>query len=667
MNCLNRLITLVVFTVWLPAIQASAAGPIADGVQEGDLFVGAASYYNSFDQPSGPRGIFRVRDGVSTPFSMGPASSSNPDFFYAPEDVIVDAQGRVVWLAELGSGSPNNHIGLFRATGIGATPEKLAIFRVGSHALNPGYPNPFPDLQVSSAIGLHLASHRRVEIDDNVDDGQPRVVTEEAYVLGLNHATGDSTVSYGAITGVWDTGLPDPIYSDRWSPNDMISHAGAIYSIDENGLRRASTPLRLEASGSIDLGPIGHLEFNVGLRLFGGNHDVRSIVIDDTRIPNVPSGVPPEYPNPPNHDQPWEGAWVPLSGLEGLTYDRQLGLVIRSTHASDGPYLTRISDKLLNDDPRDDLEAYFWRRATGGGWEAVPSLELTRMFAIDEPIPGSSNGRPHNIVSYSRGGLVGVGNSDSIVNVTEGGINVLATGLVDPQSVGTYPTYASPATGLSVIIRVDSSDDVIVTSPDGRRLGVDPVTGLLVNDFGETGFDSGPGEPRFFGIRDSAPGEWKIETTGITDGPFAINVYGIDLDKTLGTRSRWSGKLSPGSRATALFRLDSTADVQVFPPGDLNKNGVVDRSDVALFAAHFGVATDSSWMAGDFDGDRQTTLADLAILQSNLGDLMPIPHVPQAAVPEPTALALAMLAALCLVLYCRTLLAATRTRPVPYG
>ena len=66
--------------------------------------------------------------------------------------MLVDSQGRVVWLAPLDVvdlGSFATHVGLFRASGEGATPERLAIFRVGNHALDEGYPNPFPDLQLS--------------------------------------------------------------------------------------------------------------------------------------------------------------------------------------------------------------------------------------------------------------------------------------------------------------------------------------------------------------------------------------------------------------------------------------------------------------------------------------------------------------------------------------
>ena len=161
----------------LSVMSHHVLGQLAPGVQEGDLFVGAASSV-FFGRPEGPRGIFRVRDGVVTPFSLGAADANDPGFFGVPHGVIVDSQGRVVWLAPIGdiaARNYTNHVGLFRASGEGQAPERLAIFRVGDHALDQGYPNPFPDLQLLQydngsgappVIGLHLASNRRIEIDD---------------------------------------------------------------------------------------------------------------------------------------------------------------------------------------------------------------------------------------------------------------------------------------------------------------------------------------------------------------------------------------------------------------------------------------------------------------------------------------------------------------------
>ena len=139
-----------------------------------------------------------------------------------------------------------------------------------------------------------------------------------------------------------------------------------------------------------------------------------------------------------------------------------------------------------------------------------------------------------------------------------------------------------------MIIRVDSPVDVLLTAPDGRQIGVDPATGLPVNDFGENGFDSGPAEPRFFGIRDSVPGDWSIEMIGTADGPFAINVYGIDLDQSTGDRARMTGMASIGSQLATNFRLDAAATVKLFPPGDYNVDGVVDSADYVVWRKGLG-------------------------------------------------------------------------------
>ncbi len=196
------------------------------------------------------------------------------------------------------------------------------------------------------------------------------------------------------------------------------------------------------------------------------------------------------------------------------------------------------------------------------------------------------------------GGLVALQGGSVVRVMANGRAEVLATGLNYPSALGSYPTYSSPATGLSVIIRVDSPVDVLLTAPDGRQIGVDPATGLPVNDFGDSGFDSGPGEPRFFGIRDSVPGDWSIEMIGTGDGPFAINVYGIDLDQSTGDRARMTGMASIGSQLATIFRLDAAANVELFPPGDYNRDGTVDAADYVVLRKNGGTPQEyNTWRA----------------------------------------------------------------------
>jgi hypothetical protein len=80
-------------------------------------------------------------------------------------------------------------------------------------------------------------------------------------------------------------------------------------------------------------------------------------------------------------------------------------------------------------------------------------------------------------------------------------------------------------------------------------------------------------------------------------------------------------------------------------PGDIDRSGTVDRADAALFAASFGRGGDADWSSGDFDGDRRTTLSDLAMLQARLA-APPAASSTATNVPEPSAIALAAMIAL---------------------
>lgn len=71
-------------------------------------------------------------------------------------------------------------------------------------------------------------------------------------------------------------------------------------------------------------------------------------------------------------------------------------------------------------------------------------------------------------------------------------------------------------------------------------------------------------------------------------------------------------------------------------PGDANFDGRVDLSDFAILKSNFG--SGMWWNQGNFDGDRDVDLDDFAVLKENFG-------VIAAAVPEPTAAALAFVSA----------------------
>ena len=56
-------------------------------------------------------------------------------------------------------------------------------------------------------------------------------------------------------------------------------------------------------------------------------------------------------------------------------------------------------------------------------------------------------------------------------------------------------------------------------------------------------------------------------------------------------------------------------------PGDVNYDGRVDLSDLAILLAHYGTPAGMSWTDGDLDADGDVDLADLAILLANYGEV----------------------------------------------
>jgi len=56
------------------------------------------------------------------------------------------------------------------------------------------------------------------------------------------------------------------------------------------------------------------------------------------------------------------------------------------------------------------------------------------------------------------------------------------------------------------------------------------------------------------------------------------------------------------------------------PPGDVNRDGVVDFQDLTILARHFGQA--GTWAQGDLNGDGKVDFADLVLLARSYGRTM---------------------------------------------
>src|SRR6267378_3987713 len=347
-----------------PAVQRADLSAVAGAtttadLQNGDLLIGAATEL-VFGNPSGIA-IFRLRGTSITKFCEGPIIDGyGAEYFGVPTDVIVDSNGRVVFLARIPGPSFGNY-GLFRCDRMGATPTRLVDF-AHETSTNAGWPMVVSDIsaQSYSVTGLHLARERTPVIHDGEINGVPRIITQDVYGLGVGFAAGFNplnsdifqtvkSVRYHPDTGELDLDGPAISHVDNGrSTPDIAFHRGMTYSVDSDALRRTKDAMKLHISGTA-----GGTVFSAKLSLFGRSDEIRGIIVDDLNEPNVDSGC--RSPQPANVSTLMPPVLGGLANLYSVVFDESgsLGLVIASNNGFvRTPYLTEVSEALL-DNPRD--------------------------------------------------------------------------------------------------------------------------------------------------------------------------------------------------------------------------------------------------------------------------------------------------------------------------
>ena len=207
----------------------------------------------------------------------------------------------------------------------------------------------------------------------------------------------------------------------------------------------------------------------------------------------------------------------------------------------------------------------------------MPSLHyqsILPLYSIDGTLyPWQANSVSEStgsLVSTSRG-LMGTQRGPQfgfgrVIHVVPGDhVDAVCLTLINPQGIGGYPSQVAAGGGTTIIVSHDVLVTVLIMDTRGRRIGVDPGTGLAVNDFGEDGYDSGPGGPRFLGIKNPAPGPYALQMVGTGAGAHIVNVYSVNLAQSSGNRIQSTALTSPGNARNLYVALGVDTSIAFLP------------------------------------------------------------------------------------------------------
>jgi len=597
-------------------VGAATANLYVTDAQYGDLFVGGGRVIDPFGGTAGQ--VMLVRGGAASLFCQGP--NQGPLFFHQNVEVLADSLGRAIFLAHMPStNSSLPHSGLFRCDFPGDTPRLLGVYE-GFGSRPAGDPVQFPGDKFGQTGGLHLARTRAIVIQNDT----AQIVNEDSYVFAAKRVVGTfpfnhislKSVRFRSLAGISEDG-PEPEQQHNSGSGfipDMLNYKGDTYSAGRGGVvRRQTDPLTIQASGSA----FG-TQFNLSISLLGGTREINSLtqtlLMDDVNTPNVASNCPPPPAGVSAGTPASAGSYYSFQ-TEGeilVTPDWQFGLMTTwnglgmcgttlTPTCPWSPYIANVDQYLIDDDPQNDNDNRFQRPEVGCAVQrSVPVRPVMPQTAPATNLPND----PSKMVLGPTGVFATQFPTGRVFRVPDspaGVQDLLGSPLPAAWGIAAFPPqYVSPS-GLVIVIQINSPVDVLVTDPAGRRIGMDSG-GVPVNDFGEKGYDTGPGShPRFYVIRGAAPGRFAVSSVGTGSGPFEIHTFALNLDRTFGEHLLSSGNASPGAATQHDFTLDATGAI-VLSNTAPNANAGADQTVTADSSGNATVALDGA-ASSDPDGD----------------------------------------------------------------
>ena len=128
--------------------------------------------------------------------------------------------------------------------------------------------------------------------------------------------------------------------------------------------------------------------------------------------------------------------------------------------------------------------------------------------------------------------------------------------LDDGCSDATYQWDAIPRATPSLTVKAHSPVNLMITAPDGLRVGYDPATGSVVNEIAGATY-SGPGtEPQEIFIPNAIFGTYQVSTFGTATGSYTITVESIANGLTTDIET-WQGFATSGQQETQTVDVDA--------------------------------------------------------------------------------------------------------------
>ena len=149
---------------------------------------------------------------------------------------------------------------------------------------------------------------------------------------------------------------------------------------------------------------------------------------------------------------------------------------------------------------------------------------------------------------------------------------------------------------ITMRVEVRSPVNILVTDPDGRRIGFDPVTGIAVNEIPGATY-SGPGsDPQIVQIPTMLPGPHEMLIIGTGDGDYHISIETLSEGGFVESTNVIEGAATEGSEETIEFDVDAEGvvtqmvDIDIKPGSDPNSINC-NNEDGAIAVAILTTAT----------------------------------------------------------------------------